>query len=211
MVSSLAALLLLANAAPLLAAPDPKCEHGIASGTTCCSKECGKCGGHGCAKLPGGATECCGGHISRKCSAFPAPCNMGKPGPSPTPTSQCTTQKGLAYIGNTIKTIKGSSLSGCCSACSKTGGVCRYFTFDSSTSDCDLKSENAPDTSHPNPSCESGFVGSSPPAPKPPPLVKVTIAATSTVSTTLPNYVCYNIDARLVLYRKSYGSEERAL
>jgi len=43
---------------------------------TCCSKECGTCGGPGCASLPGGPMRCCGGSIKDSCtsSAGPPPC-----------------------------------------------------------------------------------------------------------------------------------------
>ena len=41
------------------------CQGGIASGSTCCAKSCGKCGGNGCGQLPGGSSGCCRGAIKR--------------------------------------------------------------------------------------------------------------------------------------------------
>ena len=35
------------------------------SGTTCCAKICGKCGGAGCKDRPGGKESCCGKFISK--------------------------------------------------------------------------------------------------------------------------------------------------
>ena len=53
----------------LRGAPSPAtCEDGILGGKTstgqvCCAASCGVCGGAGCAQLPGGAENCCGGGI----------------------------------------------------------------------------------------------------------------------------------------------------
>ena len=35
------------------------------SGSACCAKKCGKCGGSGCSKRPGGKKNCCTGNIKR--------------------------------------------------------------------------------------------------------------------------------------------------
>lgn len=56
---------------------DPTCAKGIASGLSCCKAACGTCGGTGCSSLPGGAADCCTGHIKesgRTCQAVGAPC-----------------------------------------------------------------------------------------------------------------------------------------
>jgi hypothetical protein len=58
-----------------------------------------------------------------------------------------------------------------------------------------LKTDDAPDTSHPNPLAKSGYVGNNPPAPKPPPVVTVNIDTSSALSHTRRNYLCWNIDA----------------
>eukprot|EP00656_Telonema_subtile_P048834 TRINITY_DN5925_c0_g1_i4.p1 TRINITY_DN5925_c0_g1~~TRINITY_DN5925_c0_g1_i4.p1 ORF type:complete len:543 (-),score=115.86 TRINITY_DN5925_c0_g1_i4:109-1737(-) len=76
----------------------------------------------------------------------------------------CTFSEGEEYIGNDLKVIpSSSSKADCCTACTQYS-PCRYFTYDSSTHTCSLKSDNAPDTSKPNPACSSGFVGTDPPA-----------------------------------------------
>ena len=50
---------------------------GIPSGTVCCAKSCGVCGGTGCGALPGGAAKCSSGSIKaagKSCADNPAPC-----------------------------------------------------------------------------------------------------------------------------------------
>ena len=45
--------------------------------TVCCALGCGKCGGEGCSRLPGGAENCCVGDIlgsGRSCDRFSPPC-----------------------------------------------------------------------------------------------------------------------------------------
>jgi len=44
----------------------------------CCPKECGKCGGKGCAELPGGKQNCCQAQVEangRECGTSSAPCS----------------------------------------------------------------------------------------------------------------------------------------
>ena len=58
---------------------DPQCQRGVKGGGYCCPKKCGKCGGKGCSKRPGGKRSCCGKWIKKnkkRCSKFPAPCKM---------------------------------------------------------------------------------------------------------------------------------------
>jgi len=49
-------------------------------GIACCKASCGKCGGLGCSRRPGGASGCCQQHITRNgkvCSRnVMAPCNL---------------------------------------------------------------------------------------------------------------------------------------
>jgi len=47
------------------------CQNGILNwkGDTCCAAECGKCGGKGCGKRPGGKPNCCRGKITATCSS----------------------------------------------------------------------------------------------------------------------------------------------
>jgi hypothetical protein len=57
--------------------PTSVCSDGIPSGTICCAKSCGICGGSGCSGRPGGAEACCSGNIQKSgriCSISPAPC-----------------------------------------------------------------------------------------------------------------------------------------
>lgn len=74
--------------------PDPHCLRGILSlvdNLTCCSASCGACGGRNCNNSPGGAANCCRGHIdaeSRSCDTVGPPCKEnhshfppGPPGP----------------------------------------------------------------------------------------------------------------------------------
>jgi hypothetical protein len=42
----------------------------------CCAKSCGSCGGTGCSGVSGGASNCCTGSISKKCSSSSAPCKF---------------------------------------------------------------------------------------------------------------------------------------
>merc|ERR1712205_206486 len=42
------------------------CAAGICgSGSVCCEASCGACGGSGCGRRPGGASQCCAGSIRR--------------------------------------------------------------------------------------------------------------------------------------------------
>lgn len=52
---------------------DAWCANGILTGDICCAGRCGRCGGTGCSKLPGGASNCCCVRISsagRVCEDF---------------------------------------------------------------------------------------------------------------------------------------------
>lgn len=56
----------------MAAAPKHLCNRRV-----CCLNECGKCGGRGCAKRPGGSRNCCIYPIEkskRSCEYFPPPC-----------------------------------------------------------------------------------------------------------------------------------------
>ncbi len=56
--------------------PDPTCLKGVSNKRTCCPASCGKCGGHGCSKRPGGRM-CCQKHVratGRMCKNTSAPC-----------------------------------------------------------------------------------------------------------------------------------------
>ena len=58
---------------------DPLCENGIRSGSACCAKSCGTCGGSGCSQRPGGASSCCVTRILSKqnsCLVKTAPCQI---------------------------------------------------------------------------------------------------------------------------------------
>eukprot|EP00040_Diaphanoeca_grandis_P014612 m.74242 g.74242 ORF g.74242 m.74242 type:complete len:604 (+) comp24640_c0_seq2:80-1891(+) len=69
-------------------AADPSCETGLISGSICCTKSCGHCGGPGCGKLPGGAQDCCSDPIEqsgRHCATADPPCNLTPPPTPPVP------------------------------------------------------------------------------------------------------------------------------
>ena len=45
------------------------------SGSLCCARSCGTCGGSGCSSRPGGKTKCCAGEITKTCGLNQkAPC-----------------------------------------------------------------------------------------------------------------------------------------
>jgi len=50
--------------------PPVRCTAGIAdsTGSFCCPKACGQCGGLGCDMRPGGGPQCCGGSIKETCA-----------------------------------------------------------------------------------------------------------------------------------------------
>lgn len=55
----------------------PAEDKGICLGTVCCPSSCGKCGGRGCSKRPGGGSACCYSKVKRarkSCSSNPPPC-----------------------------------------------------------------------------------------------------------------------------------------
>ena len=73
-------------------AADPSCETGILSKEVglCCARECGRCGGHGCGKLPGGSADCCAGPIQaagKHCDEHGPPCLLTPTPVPPTPSS----------------------------------------------------------------------------------------------------------------------------
>ena len=55
-----------------------KCQNygGISRRKVCCASTCGKCGGRGCGRRPGGKFRCCGSRIKRTCgvNGQRAPC-----------------------------------------------------------------------------------------------------------------------------------------
>lgn len=66
--------------APCIMRPAP-CD-GITNQDVCCASECGTCGGSGCSKRTGGASNCCAGNIRaelRSCWDYPAPCTLTLP------------------------------------------------------------------------------------------------------------------------------------
>ena len=70
-------------AAPSPSPPSGECAAagGIqgSDGVACCASICGKCGGRGCAKLPGGKDKCCKGEVEsngRDCKTARAPCSV---------------------------------------------------------------------------------------------------------------------------------------
>lgn len=115
----------------------------------------------------------------------------------------CTTQDSVAYTSEDTKIdIKSDcdSVSTCCNLCNKTSG-CYFFTYNGETSspvvgkplDCVLHNENAPDSSKPLANTTSGYLGYTPPAPLPPPIVDVVVGGR--ISQTFDNFVCWNMDA----------------
>jgi len=81
-------LLCVVSAAAVALAADPTCSKGIfgSGGTTCCAKQCGRCGGTSCQNLPGGRDDCCTSQISadgRSCDNHDPPCVVSPPAPSP--------------------------------------------------------------------------------------------------------------------------------
>ena len=44
---------------------DGYCVDGFRKDDICCEKNCGQCGGSGCASAPGGALKCCSGKIRK--------------------------------------------------------------------------------------------------------------------------------------------------
>ena len=69
----------------------------VGSNCTCCAKSCGRCGGHGCADLPGGSAKCCIAPIQASqvnCNdatdtACMNPPEIAGPAASQTPQPQC--------------------------------------------------------------------------------------------------------------------------
>ena len=112
-------------------------------------------------------------------------------------SASCTVQTGIEYLGidtNVAPPISGSSKDDCCAACS-TNEKCSFYTFDKSTSTCQLKNANAPDTSKPNENCTSGYPGESPPAPPAPESFEFSVDTRATRWETSKSFICYNIDA----------------
>lgn len=63
---------------PLVGTGDPQCTTGIRRGdVACCASSCGTCGGRGCSRRPGGASNCCVSGVTasgRSCNETTAPC-----------------------------------------------------------------------------------------------------------------------------------------
>ena len=71
---------------------DPTCATGVKSGTSCCLKSCGACGGSGCSGRPGGAA-CCSQAASKgaqSCHSGNPPCYISPPPPPPGHTASCS-------------------------------------------------------------------------------------------------------------------------
>ena len=115
------------------ATPDPLCQNGIRSGSSCCTRSCGTCGGSGCSQRPGGATNCCTSHITKKqnsCMVTSAPCQI------PSGDSTCCTgvTTGKFCCAASCETCGGSGCSG------RPGGpdACCTSNIGSSGRLCDL-------------------------------------------------------------------------
>lgn len=98
---------------------DPHCTEGIASGSACCAKSCGLCGGPGCGHAPGGSAACCSGNAPKwpSCDMNSAPCKLSPP---PAPATACgdypeplsATQPNVLLIGDSISMPIGPSPGG---------------------------------------------------------------------------------------------------
>ena len=106
----------------------------------------------------------------------------------------CTPEPKTEYLGDDVAPpLTGVADEGaCCSACAA-NGHCHFFTFCGGV--CSLKNNDAPDYSRPNSSCTSGFPGTVPPSPPAPANATVVVGGGPALSTTGPNFVCWNIDA----------------
>ena len=62
---------------------------GIARKNVCCAASCGRCGGRGCSKRPGGKRNCCGSRIKQTCG------DNGK-------TAPCVIRGNNSFITNSI-------------------------------------------------------------------------------------------------------------
>lgn len=64
----------------LLDGPDPNCSNGIPDRRFCCPRQCGRCGGKRCKKLPGGLFCCRFGikKLNRDCDFVGAPCEADR-------------------------------------------------------------------------------------------------------------------------------------
>ena len=165
--------------------PDPTCRTGIPAEGACCVKSCGRCGGPGCGKLPGGADSCCGGKIIKydpSCDKHGPPCKM-----SP---KKCTLQTGIEYIGNDVSTPRSViNEAACCASC-LTDKLCKFFTYEGGTNGlCHHKNTDAPDYSRHNASCTSGYPGIAPPSPDAP--ANVSIRLGGFISKGGANHVCW--------------------
>jgi hypothetical protein len=109
MMPLLPLLALLALAQLRAEAADPSCSKGILSGSACCAKECGRCGGPSCGTLPGGSANCCTGSIvghKDSCDNYDPPCVFHKAKP-PTecgdyPAPLATDRPNVLLIGDSI-------------------------------------------------------------------------------------------------------------
>ena len=76
------------NDAPCSILGDPYCSKGFknSDNTQCCPIKCGQCGGDGCEKRLGGASNCCSSNIKKQgkwCNNNLAPCSISSTDPSP--------------------------------------------------------------------------------------------------------------------------------
>ncbi len=90
-------------------AVDPTCSKGILSGSACCPKECGRCGGPSCGTLPGGSANCCTGSIvghKDSCDNYDPPCVFHKAKPATDcgdyPATLATDRPNVLLIGDSI-------------------------------------------------------------------------------------------------------------
>lgn len=100
--AALCAACLPRPAAAAAANPDPTCARGILyhDGVACCPKECGECGGSGCADRPGGKEDCCSSRVEGNgvsCDDAPAPCSVAPP-PQPSPPPAPAGVRNVLYL-----------------------------------------------------------------------------------------------------------------
>ena len=170
--------------------PDPTCSSGIPADGACCVKSCGRCGGKGCGKLPGGSDQCCSGKIIKNdpsCDKHGPPCKLD---PGPSPATKCTLQRGIEYIGNDVSSPRqAKDETACCASCSA-DKLCKFFTYEGGTNGlCHHKNTDAPDYSRHNASCISGYPGIAPPSPNAP--ANVSIRLGGLISDGGANHVCW--------------------
>lgn len=112
----------------LAAAPASRCTAGILDDTQrhCCPKSCGKCGGIGCDRRPGGGSVCCGGSLKQSCytSEGPPPCTYPLGWPQPESLSlQQRPLPSMTTASQCFGGVESSTGDACCSGdCGTCGG-----------------------------------------------------------------------------------------